>query len=195
MMPLLVKPDTALLQGRTLCAPDGGGIPIAAREKDCTVFLHGIHQDHVASAVQLHGEDCIAAQRFAYSASGTIAKTICAYEHGSEQARARGRDKVDLFALIHFLVKNTNEAAFFVDFGADGRLPNHSVITREISDQLDGELMHLYSHAYLHPRACTQFCMDGRVREHVSACTQLHADKPVARRTIHAPPRRAPCTP
>ena len=97
---------------------------------------------------------------------------ICAYEHGSEQARARGRDKVDLFALIHFLVKNTNEAAFFVDFGADGRLPNHSVITREISDQLDGELMHLYSHAYLHLRRMYAI-LHGRAG--ASTCISMHA--------------------
>ena len=75
MMPLLVKPDAALLQGRTLCAPDRGGIPIAARKKDCPVFLHGIHQDHVASAVQLHAKDGVAAQRLPYGARGTVDKS------------------------------------------------------------------------------------------------------------------------
>ena len=72
MMPLLVKPEAALIQGRTLCAPDRGGIPIAARKKERPVFLHGIHEHQIPSAVQLHGEDSVAAQRLAYGARRTV---------------------------------------------------------------------------------------------------------------------------
>ena len=71
-MPLLVKPDAAMLQGRTLRAPDRGGIPIAARKKERPVFLHGIHEDQVPSAVQLDGKHGVVAQRLAYGARRTV---------------------------------------------------------------------------------------------------------------------------
>ena len=72
MMPPLVKPEAALIQRRTLCAPDRDGIPVAARKEDCAVFLHGIYQDKIPSTVQLHGKDCVATQRLTYGARGTV---------------------------------------------------------------------------------------------------------------------------
>ena len=71
-MPPLVKPETALRQRRALCSPNSRGIPVAAWQKDRTLFLHGIHEHHVASAMQLDSEYGIAVQRLADRASRTI---------------------------------------------------------------------------------------------------------------------------
>ena len=72
MVPLLVEPDTALLQGRTLCAPNRGSIPVAAWYEDGVVLLHGVYQDQVASTVQLHREYGVAVERLTYCTSRTI---------------------------------------------------------------------------------------------------------------------------
>ena len=64
MVPLLVEPDTAVLQGRTLCAANRGGIPVAAWEDHGAVLLHGVYQDQVASTVQLDNKHGVAAQGF-----------------------------------------------------------------------------------------------------------------------------------
>ena len=69
---LLVKPDTARAQRCALSPANRGGVPIAAREEEHPVFLHGIHQHQVASAVQLHDKHSVVAQRLAYGARRTV---------------------------------------------------------------------------------------------------------------------------
>ena len=71
-MSLLVKPDTARAQRCALSPANRGGVPIAAREEETPVFLHGIHQHQVASAVQLHDKHGVVAQRLTYGARGTV---------------------------------------------------------------------------------------------------------------------------
>ena len=74
MVPLLVEPETALLQGRTLCAANRGGMPVAAWEKNGAVLLHGVYQDQVASTVQLDNKHGVAAQGLAHGAHSTVHK-------------------------------------------------------------------------------------------------------------------------
>ena len=74
VVPLLVEPDTSLVQRRTLCASNRGGIPVAAWEEDGAVLLHGVYQDQVASTVQLDNKDGVAAQGLTYGAHSAVHK-------------------------------------------------------------------------------------------------------------------------
>ena len=73
-MSLLVKPDTARAQRCALSPANRGGIPIAARKKRRPVFLDGMHQYQIASAVQLYDEDGVPAEGLPYGARRTVDK-------------------------------------------------------------------------------------------------------------------------
>ena len=73
-MALLVEPDTALLQRSALRAANCCSIPIAARKKRRPVFLDGMHQYQIASAVQLYDEDGVPAEGLPYGARRTVDK-------------------------------------------------------------------------------------------------------------------------
>ena len=80
----LVKPETALRQRRALCSPNSRGIPIAAWQKDRPLFLHGIHEHQVASAMQLDNANGVAVQGLAYGASRAVDEPASLVEVRSE---------------------------------------------------------------------------------------------------------------
>jgi hypothetical protein len=77
---VLVEVDTSMKIRRPLGAANGGGIPITARQESGTIFLHGVHQYHVACANESGSEHSVAAQRLTYHGQSPIDKATAFVE-------------------------------------------------------------------------------------------------------------------